>query len=259
MVKPKKEIKYPLDDGIGFISIVDRMKEDTALKVVNSARISYSNKKSRFDNKDQKLTQFLIRNGHMSPFRHTYYTFHIKAPLVTLRQWIKYQIGSTWRDYEVNKQSVSLEVFDIVLDTDKGTSWNEISGRYVKLKPEFYIPSIMRSNVKHGNKQASEELPNNFDHASEKLRMYQECDEAYKRYEERLEAGIAKEIARMMLPQNIYSEIYWTPSLQAILFFLEQRLNDDSQYEIRKYAEAIYELLKKDFNRLGIVREDLSG
>ena len=241
-----------LDDGIGFVALVDRMAEDPALKVVNSARISYDKRKQAFDEKDQKLCGFLWKHGHTSPFRHSFYTFHWKAPLFVFRQAFKYQVGSGWREYEVEGQSVSLEVFDVLFDTDKGCSWNEVSGRYVQWTPEFYVPTVMRSNPPHGNKQASVDLPADFDHAGERERMLGECRDAFREYEERIERGVAKEIARMMLPQGLYSQAYWTVSLQGVLHFLDRRLAADAQFEIRRFAEAVAELVRPDLERVGV-------
>lgn len=241
-----------LDDGVGFVALVDRMVQDPALKVVNSARISYDKRKAAFDARDQKLCGFLWQNGHTSPFRHSFYTFHWKAPLFVFRQAFKYQVGSGWREYEVEGQSVSLEVFDVLFDTDKGCSWNEVSGRYVQWTPEFYVPQVMRSNPPHGNKQASVDLPADFDHAGERALMRQECEEAFRRYEERIERGVAKEIARLLLPQGLYSQAYWTVSLQGVIHFLDQRLAADAQFEIRRYAEAIAKLVGEDLERVGV-------
>ena len=248
---------FTLNDNIGFVSLVDRMLHDFPLKVVNSARISYSSYKEKFDNKDRNLCGYLWDNGHTSPYRHSFYTFHIKLPLFCFRQIVKYQVGSSWRKYEVDGDPVSVDIIDLMFDTDKGCSWNEVSGRYSKLMPEFYIPTIMRGNKSHGNKQASEDLPFNFDHEGARKRMFEECQESYKRYEERLEEGIAKEISRMMLPQNIYTQAYWTVSLQAVLHFLHQRLQPDAQYEIRSFAEGIYKLVKPDLAKMGITREQI--
>jgi thymidylate synthase (FAD) len=241
-----------LDDGIGFVALVDRMREDAALKVVNAARISYQRRKEGFGEEDAKLARFLWIHGHTSPYRHSFYTFHWKAPLFVFRQAFKYQVGSTWREYEANGETVSLEVFDVLFDTDKGCSWNEISGRYVKWTPEFYVPARMRANPPHGNKQASVELLADFDHAGERARMQVECEEAFRLYRERLERGVAKEIARMFLPQNVYTQAYWTVSLQGVIHFLSQRLEPDAQYEIRRYAEAIQALMREDLERLGV-------
>jgi thymidylate synthase (FAD) len=250
---------YFLNDGIGFVSVVDRMKTDVALKVINSARISYSKTKFEVDDKDLKLINFLLSNSHTSPFRHSYYTFHVKIPLFTLRQWVKYQVGSTWRKYEVDGDPVCVEMFDLMYDSDKGCSWNEISGRYAPFKPEFYIPTMMRANPPHGNKQASIVLGQEFNHSAARTKMFEECEAAYKAYEERIESGIAKEIARMMLPQNIYTEAYWTVSLQGIIHFLAQRLHADAQFEIRRAAEAIYTLICPDLNRMGLNKLSIMG
>ncbi|MEM9380113.1 MAG: FAD-dependent thymidylate synthase, partial [Planctomycetota bacterium] len=145
-----------------------------------------------------------------------------------------------------------LEVFDVMFDTDKGCSWNEVSGRYVKWKPEFYVPGVMRANPSHGSKQASVELPPDFDHEGERQSMLAECQEAFERYEARMARGVAKEIARMILPQTLYSQAYWTVSLQGVLHFLDQRLKDDAQYEIRVFAEAIRDLVREDLEHVGV-------
>ncbi len=265
--KPKaKKLDMPagavttLDDGIGFIALVDRMREDSALKVVNAARISYRRKKEGFsEEEDQGLARFLWVHGHTSPYRHSFFTFHWKAPLFVFRQAFKYQVGSTWREYEADGESISLEVFDYMFDTDKGCSWNEISGRYVKWTPEFYVPRRMRSNPQHGNKQASVVLPEDFDHEGERARMTAECEKAFRSYQERLERGVAKEIARILLPQNLYTQAYWTVSLQGLLHFLDQRLKPDAQFEIRRYAEGIHALVGDELERLGITRELLTA
>ena len=248
-----------LDDGIGFVALVDRMQQDPALKVVNSARISYDKQKDAHDEKDRKLAAFLWEHGHTSPYRHSFYTFHWKAPLFVFRQAFKYQVGSGWRTYEVEGQTVSLEVFDVMFDTDKGCSWNEVSGRYVKWTPEFYVPGVMRANPPHGNKQASVDLPPEFDHKAEHDLMLEQCNNTFKLYEERIERGVAKEIARMILPQNLYSQAYWTVSLQGVIHFLDQRLKPDAQYEIRRFAKGVAELVADDLERVGVSIAELEA
>lgn len=247
--------QYILGDGIGFIDLIDSMKQDPSLKVVNSARISYDKQKESFDDGDKKLTKFLWANGHTSPYRHSFFTFHWKAPLFVFRQAFKYQVGSGWREYEVEGESVSLEVFDMMFDTDKGCSWNEISGRYVKWSPSFYVPNLMRTNPPHGNKQASVDLPDGFDHEAERQLMLEECRTSFKKYQERIDRGVAKEIARTLLPQNLYSEAYWTVSLQGVLHFLDQRLKPDAQFEIRQFAVGIRNLINPTLENLGITLE----
>jgi len=257
--KPEGAIEC-LDDGIGFVALVDRMRTDHAAKVVNSARISYEKVREGFDeSKDRALCSFLWKHGHTSPYRHSFYTFHWKSPLFVFRQAFKYQVGSGWREYEVDGTTVSLEVFDVMFDTDKGCSWNEVSGRYVQWQPEFYVPVRMRANPPHGNKQASFDLPEDFDHAGERATMIAECEQAFALYQERIERGVAKEIARMCLPQNLYSQAYWTVSMQGVIHFLEQRLSPDAQYEIRRHAEAVYDLIADDLERIGVAKADLVG
>ncbi len=257
-VEAPAEAQFPLDDGVGFLALVDRMQADSALKVVNAARISYNKEKNAFDDGDRKLASFLWTHGHTSPYRHSFFTFHWKAPLFVFRQAFKYQVGSTWREYEADGQSISLEAFDVLFDTDKGCSWNEISGRYVQWTPEFYVPVRMRANPQHGNKQASLDLPSDYDHDGERQAMIAECERCFELYEERIARGVAKEIARILLPQNLYTQAYWTVSLQGVIHFLSQRMKPEAQYEIRRYAEAVYELLRPDLDRLGIDRAMLS-
>lgn len=248
-----------LDDGIGFVALNDRMQSDAGLKVVNAARISYNKEKSAMDAADTKLARYLWVHGHTSPYRHSFFTFHWKAPLFVFRQAFKYQVGSTWREYEADGVSISLEAFDVMFDTDKGCSWNEISGRYVEWAEEYYIPAMMRANPGHGSKQASVTLGDDFDHAGERNRMIAECEQAFALYRERIERGVAKEIARMCLPQNIYTQAYWTVSLQGVIHFLSQRVKKDAQFEIRRYADAVYRLIEDDLTNLGITREMLEG
>lgn len=194
----------------------------------------------------------IIISGN-SPFRHTYYTFRVKIPIFVSRQFLKYQVGSVHRTYEIDGNEVSLETFDLFFDQDKGCSWNEISGRYAKLKPEFYIPDKMRTNSGHGNKQASSELQwSDTQHSTWITTYIQHCNQSYTLYEDALREGIAREIARMYLPVATYTEAYWTVSLQAILWFLHQRLKEDAQLEIRELAQGIKKLIQNDLDKLNI-------
>ncbi len=247
---------YTFPDKIGFIALVDKMS-NAPLKVVNAARISYNKQKDEYDHKDKKLAKFLWTNDHTSPYRHSFYTFHIKAPLFVFRQWMKYQVGSVWKTFEIDGQEVALDIIDNFYDDDKGCSWNEISGRYVELKPEFYFPHRLRSNPPHGNKQASSEDGYKGPEQYDLGQMQHAVDKAYGIYEGLLKTGVAKEIARMILPQNIYSEAYWTCSLQSVIHFLHQRMKIDAQFEIRQYAEAIYNLLQSELTQLGLEKYEI--
>lgn len=250
------------------------MMVDSPLKTVNAGRISYNKQKTEFDEKDAKLTSFLWNHEHTSPFRHSYFTFHIKAPLFLFNQLKKYQVGSGFRSYEVEGKTVSLEVFDEFYDIDKGCSWNEVSGRYTQTSEEFYIPKKLRSNPSHGNKQSSGEWVNpkkeyEGPHVISQFKIKppsekdildyirNSCHNQLATYKDLIENGVAKELARLVLPQNIYTECYWTVSLQAIIWFLHQRLKPDAQSEIRLLAEGIYTLLQPDLDKLGLNKESL--
>lgn len=218
----------------GSIELVDGMILDPNLKVVNSARVSFKKESEEFSDKDSKLVKYLYDHGHFSTYRHSFYTFRVKAPLFVFRQWWKYQIGSTWTHDDL--AAVAIEIPE--------TNWNEVSGRYVNLDPDFYIPSSFRKQSKN-NKQGSEGEMNDFSDGSDiSSFMADECERSYKAYQRMIDEGVGKEMARMLLPQNIYSECIWTCSLQALVHFFQQRLKDDAQYEIREYAFAVYKLLR---------------
>lgn len=247
-----------LKDSRSFVIMVDKMQVDSALKTVNSARISYNKYKDKFEESDKKLATFLWEHEHTSPYRHSYYTFHLKAPLFLFRQLMKYQVGSGFRSYEANGETVRLEIFDHFFDGDKGCSWNEISGRYVETSTEYYKPVFARSNPPHGNKQTSQEIPVGKPiHAIMQDTIDRTMNVMRQAYKDLIHQGVAKEIARMILPQNIYSEAYWTVSLQSVIHFLHQRLKPDAQLEIRLLAEGIYDLIKEDLDKLGLTKENL--
>jgi thymidylate synthase (FAD) len=254
-----------LNDFESYVSMVDRMVNDVALKVVNSARQSYGVKKQAFEEKDEKLCGFLWDKEHTSPFRHSYYTFNIRAPLFLFNQLKKYQVGSVFRSYEVNGDNIRLDLVDHFYDTDKGCSWNELSGRYKQTSDAAFIPDKLRSNPGHGNKQSSGEYVNPLskddpDYHSEIGMINRMCyitSDLFRNYQLMIKNGVAKEIARMFLPQNVYTEASWTVSLQAVMHFLHQRLDKDAQFEIRLLAEAIYTLVEPDLTKIGISREDL--
>lgn len=246
--------QFLYDDDIGFVSLIDSFKQDPLLKIVNSARISYNNRKDKLDEKDLKLIDFLYKHKHHSPFRHSYFTFHIKVPLFVFRQFIKHQVGSSWQSFEVDGQETSKEVFceinDLMFDEDKGCSWNEVSLRYVQVQPEFYVPKRFRSNAGHANKQSSSSLPVDFDHKNWNFLFNEHNKDAYEKYQKALEAGIAREQARMLLPMSIYTEAYWTTSLQSLIHFIELRDKPDAQLEIQLVARAIKNLTNTTLEQL---------
>lgn len=218
---------------LGYVELIDGMVTNPMLKVVNAARVSFLKESKELSDKDEKLIKYLIDHEHFSTLRHSYFTFRIKAPLAVYRQWWKYQIGSDWLESE---NVGSIEIPD--------TSWNEASFRYVDVEPQFYIPDSIRIQSKD-NKQGSSgklEILNNGEDPI--LYFKSACQHQYERYRMMVDSGGAKEQARLLLPQNIYSECIWTCSLQTILYFLHQRLKEDAQYEIRQYAQAVKQIIE---------------
>ena len=211
--------KQVLDKG--FLEVIDHLGSD--LTVVNSARVSFGKRKEEFDDKDAKLVKFLARNKHWSPFRHMVVQFHLKAPEFVMRQWYKHVVG-----IETTSGSAA-----------KDHACNEISGRYVPVT-DFYKPEVWRRQSED-NKQASEGSIDDQTGANE---VFDDCmDYIMKAYDKLLELGVAKEQARMLLPLNQYTEVYWTASFQAIMNFIELRDEDTAQWEIRQYAIAMKEFM----------------
>ncbi len=212
----KKEV---LDKG--FIEVIDKLGSD--LTVVNSARVSFGKRKDVFDSSDRKLVKFLAKNKHWSPFRHMMVQFHVKAPEFVMRQWYKHVVG-----IETSSSSSA-----------KDHAWNEISGRYVPVS-DFYIPANWRKQSEN-NKQASEGSIEDQKSADDVFNYA--MNEILNSYQKLLDLGVAKEQARMMLPLNQYTEVYWTASFQAIMNFIELRDEVTAQWEIREYAIAMKELM----------------
>jgi thymidylate synthase (FAD) len=206
----------------GYVRLVDCMGSD--LSVVNAARASFAKESYEFSKNDARLIDFLARENHMSPFRHAFMTFEFKAPLMVARQHWKYVVGS-----------------DHTMD-----SWNESSRRYVTMEPEFYIPQSDEWRLApEDKKQGSAGLCDPF-HGSlltEQLNKYVEQGEAL--YNLAMESGIAPEQARLFLPAYGMHVVYrWSCSLQSVCLFLQQRLEEQSQEEIRVYAQAVAELIR---------------
>lgn len=205
----------------GFLEIIDKLGND--LTVVNSARVSFGKRKTEFTDGDKKLVKFLVKHKHWSPFRHIIVQFHIKAPEFVMRQWYKHVVG-----IETTSSSMT-----------KDHAWNEISGRYVPVS-DFYRPDNWRAQSEN-NKQASEGSIENQEEASKIFDdiMLSITDA----YDKLMDLGVAKEQARLILPLNQYTEVYWTASFQAIMNFIELRDESTAQWEIRQYAIAMKKMM----------------
>lgn len=216
----------------GHVELIDGMICDPRLKIVNAARVSFNKEVKELSEKDIKLISFLHEHEHYSTFRHSYFSFRIKAPLSVFRQWWKYQIGCDWIE---NENIGTIQIPE--------TNWNEASGRYVEFEPDFYVPEEIRIQSKI-NKQGSEGKLLSLANGEDPVKYFEDsCNLMYDRYQYLIKSGAAKEQSRLLLPPNIYSECIWTCSLQCILYFLHQRLKDDAQFEIREYAKAVAKLI----------------
>jgi len=202
----------------GFVRLIDHMGTD--LTVVNAARVSFGKRKEAFDGKDAELVGYLAEHEHTAPFRHAYLTFHVKAPIFVFRQWMKHRIAS---------------------------DFNEISGRYVEFQEdEFYVPENFRQQAKV-NKQGSEGEIAEANRAQAHEIYVEACRASVANYKKLIELGVCREQARCILPLGLYSEVYWTVSLQAAAHFLHLRMDSHAQWEIRQYAEAVRQLIEPLF------------
>ncbi|MBS1515294.1 MAG: FAD-dependent thymidylate synthase [Bacteroidetes bacterium] len=205
----------------GFLEVIDKLGND--LTVVNSARVSFGKRKTQFSDGDRKLVKYLVKHKHWSPFRHIIVQFHIKAPEFVMRQWYKHVVG-----IETSSSSMT-----------KDHAWNEISGRYVPVT-DFYKPGNWRAQSED-NKQASEGSIEN--QAEATLIFDTIMQQIVDSYNKLMELGVAKEQARLILPLNQYTEVYWTASFQAIMNFIELRDENTAQWEIRQYAIAMKKMM----------------
>jgi thymidylate synthase (FAD) len=212
----------------GFIELVDSLGSD--LTVVNSARVSFGKRKTQLDEADEKLIRYLARHEHWSPFRHVQLQFHCKVPEFVARQWYKHVVGITYTEghgaYTVDH------------------AWNEISLRYVDAGDfDFYTPQGGFRTQSESNKQASTDTLIENDALMQDYTQH--AEQTFALYKQLVEAGVAKEQARGVLPLNIYTEFYWTVSLQALTNFIRLRTHAGAQYEIREYANALEVLTRQ--------------
>ena len=195
------------------------------LSVVNAARVSFSKEskmvwvedaptmyKETLSDKDKKLVGYLDKHDHWSPFAHASLQFRIKAPIFVARQLVKHQVGLVW---------------------------NEVSRRYVDDEPEFYIPSEWRLKAEDKKQGSTDEtIEYNIQSAIEFVTQT---------YNNLLSADVAPEMARMVLPQNLYTEWYWSGTLMAFARVCNLRCKPDTQLETQQIAQQIDMLAKEKF------------
>ncbi len=224
----------------GFIEVVDSLGND--LTVVNSARVSFGKRKTKWDKGDERLVRYLAKYKHYSPFRHLQVQFHVKAPEFVMRQWYKHVVG-----IETTSNG-----------STKDHAWNEISGRYVPVE-EFYIPEIWRKQSED-NKQASEGVLESENNGRAKHYYNTALSTTINMYNRLInDLGVAKEQARVILPLSQYTEVYWTASFQAIMNFIELRNEKTSQIEIQEYAKAMLKITHHTFPKITEIWAEAHG
>jgi thymidylate synthase (FAD) len=209
----------------GYVRLVDHMGND--LSIVNAARVSYDKESLEFNERDDRLLNFLLEHGHDSPLRHAALTFEVYAPLMVARQWWKYAVGSS--------------------HIDDQNGWNESSRRYVTENEEFYFPDVWRSAPASSKQGSGAPLSDEDQQKWSSILEYMN-ETALHMYRRALNEGLAPEQARLFLPANgLYVRWRWTTSLASCLHFLRQRKKEDAQYEIQEYARAVEKLTREKF------------
>jgi thymidylate synthase (FAD) len=200
----------------GFVRLDAAMADD--LSVVNAARVSFARRKEEMDESDVGLVKFLMRDRHGTPFEHNAFRFHIRCPIFVAREWFRHRVGS----------------------------FNEFSMRYAKATDEFYVPAAddVRTQVgKPGAYSFDPVEPELAERTRDELQAVYES--AYGAYLRLTEAGVARELARVVLPVGAYTEFFWTVNARALMNFLSLRNAESAQHEIRLYAEACETFLQE--------------
>jgi len=216
---------FPVLDH-GFVRVVDYMGNDSA--IVQAARVSYGQGTKKV-NQDRGLIHYLMRHQHSTPFEMCEIKFHIKLPIFIARQWIRHRTANV----------------------------NEYSARYSILGKEFYIPEATSlSSQSTANHQGRGDTLNAEESAKVLEILKQDSEQTYSHYEEMLnedqhgnvidqdKSGLARELARMNLTLNYYTEWYWKIDLHNLMHFLNLRADSHAQFEIREYANAMIDILK---------------
>ncbi len=198
----------------GSVRLVDHMGDD--LSIVRAARVSHNAawRTGEDEGKDVALLRYLLKNRHTSPFEHVVFTFEVKAPIFIFRQWHRHR---TW-------------------------SFNEVSARYSELPEEFYVPAAayLTTQAKDNKQARTTTAVDDADRLAVVMGLHgRACFELYRQL---LEAGVARELARTVLPVATYSTMFATVDLWNLLHFLGLRDHAHAQYEIRVYAQAMHKL-----------------
>lgn len=188
--------------------------EATDLSVVNGARVSFLQIKDRMEDRDDKLIRFLMREKHASPFEHNLFRFHVKCPIAVAREWMRHR----W------------------------SSFNEHSLRYSEAIDSFYVPAPEQVRTQTGKPGAYTFETMEPETANEVREVIAgQYRQAWNTYQSMLERGVAREVARLVLPVGLYTEFYWTVNARALMNFVSLRNADAAMWEIRQYGAAVEE------------------
>ncbi len=201
----------------GSISLIDSMGDD--LDIVNAAKVSFAASQSIMDDNGIGLIGFLMKNKHATPFEHVVFKFHVKCPIFVAREWFRHR----W------------------------SSFNEMSMRYhVPENIDFYVPEddAVRQQVGKPGHYTFTQIEDASEIAFVQEKMQDVYELAESAYSEMLELGIAKELARSVLPVGQYTEFIWTVNLRSLLNFISLRSHITAQEEIREYAIAVEDLIR---------------
>lgn len=182
------------------------------LSVVNSARVSFAKSSQELDEAGIGLIGFLMRERHGTPFEHNSFRFHVKCPVFVAREWFRHRIGS----------------------------FNEFSARYSEVPNEFWVPKVgdVRTQVGKPGAYSFETMDPTM--AEQVIETMEKTNATmYEVYQKLLEAGVAKEVARGILPVSMYTQFYWTVNARALMNFLSLRTHETAQLEIREYAKQV--------------------
>lgn len=194
----------------GFVRLDGALADD--LSVVNAARVSFARRKTELDESDEGLVRFLMRERHGTPFEHNAFRFHVRCPIFVAREWFRHRIGS----------------------------YNEFSMRYAEAKDDFYVPDAADVRTQVGKPGAYTFEPVGDALAAETRAALEETyRSAFATYQGLVEKGVAREVARAVLPVGIYTEFFWTVNARALMNFVSLRNAETAQREIRRYAEAV--------------------
>jgi thymidylate synthase (FAD) len=214
-VVPESRTIEVLDHG--FVRLDESMASD--LSVVNAARVSFARRKEEMDDSDRGLVRFLLRDRHGTPFEHNAFRFHVRAPIFVAREWFRHRVGS----------------------------FNEFSMRYARATDDFYVPEAddVRTQVgKPGAYSFDPVEPEVAETTRAELRAVYET--AFAAYERLVELGVARELARSVMPVVAYTEFYWTVNARSLMNFVSLRAAETAQREIRRYAEACEQFLAEE-------------